>query len=399
MAGKKILRLILGDQLNGMHSWFSTVEPDVTYVIMEIRTETDYATHHIQKIAGFFSAMRHFANELAEKKHKVIYLYLDDKTNLQSFEKNLNALIKKEKITNFEYQLPDEYRVDQLLTAYCKSLSIESNVTDTEHFFSTRAESRDFFEGKENYLMEIFYRYMRKKHRILMHGNEPLTGTWNYDKENRKKLLAKHICTAPLEFDNDVTDIVAMIGKTDIKTMGTIEAKHFIWPVNRKQALKLLDFFVEECLPLFGTYEDAMTPHTWSLYHSRLSFTMNTKMLSPREVIDKAILQWEKYPHKIEMNQLEGFVRQILGWREYMRAIYWIKMPDFAQMNYLGHHEKLPYWYWNGETKMHCLRHSIKQSLSHAYAHHIQRLMITGNFALLAGVHPDEVDKWYLGIY
>jgi deoxyribodipyrimidine photolyase-related protein len=154
-----------------------------------------------------------------------------------------------------------------------------------------------------------------------------------------------------------------------------------------------------ECLPLFGTYQDAMTPNEWSLYHSRLSFSMNIKMISPSEVIHRAIKEWEKHPEKIEYNQLEGFVRQIIGWREYMRGIYWLKMPEYNSLNYFNHQEKLPDWFWTGNTKMNCLKDSIKQSLHYAYAHHIQRLMITGNFALLAGTHPDEVDAWYLGIY
>jgi deoxyribodipyrimidine photolyase-related protein len=156
---------------------------------------------------------------------------------------------------------------------------------------------------------------------------------------------------------------------------------------------------VIECLPLFGTYEDAMTPNEWSLYHSRISFSLNTKLISPIEVINKAIDEWKKRPNEIEFNQLEGFVRQIIGWREYMRGIYWQKMPEYATLNYFEHQNKLPDWYWTGKTKMSCLKHTIHQSLEYAYAHHIQRLMITGNFALLAGVHPDEVDKWYLGIY
>ena len=232
-----------------------------------------------------------------------------------------------------------------------------------------------------------------------MQGTDPLTGQWNYDKDNRKKLPANHKCTTPLVFENDVTTILNEIKKTSIKTIGSINAKQFVWPINRMQSLQLLTFFIEECLPLFGTYEDAMTPNDWSLYHSRLSFSLNTKMLSPLEVINAAINEWQKRPNEISYNQLEGFVRQILGWREYMRGIYWLKMPEFSSMNYFNHIEKLPEWYWTAETKMKCLSHTIKQSLEYGYAHHIQRLMITGNFALLAGVHPDEVDKWYLGIY
>jgi deoxyribodipyrimidine photolyase-related protein len=163
--------------------------------------------------------------------------------------------------------------------------------------------------------------------------------------------------------------------------------------------LELLDFFVEHCLPFLGTFQDAMQQNQWSIYHSRLSFSMNTKMISPKEVIDAAIQSWEKNPSEISLNQLEGFVRQILGWREYMRGIYWAKMPDYSTLNFFENTAPLPDWFWTGKTKMNCLSQAINQSLDFAYAHHIQRLMITGNFALLAGVNPDEVDAWYLGIY
>ncbi len=396
--GKK-LRLILGDQLNSQHTWFTTCDDCTTYVLMEIRSETDYATHHIQKVTGFFAAMRYFEKELAERGHRIIYFCINDENNLQAFDKNIAALMEQGQYTCFEYQQPDEYRVDEHLKAFCSTLAIATKVYDTEHFFSTRSELGNFFAGKKNFLMESFYRGMRIKHNILMDGRMPVTGQWNYDKDNRKKLPVNHVCVNPLVFNNNVSEIVADIKKAEIKTLGHIDANDFLWPVSRKQSLALLDFFLQECLPLFGTYEDAMTPTGWSLYHSRLSFSLNVKLLSPKEVIDRAVDEWRKRPNEVEINQLEGFIRQILGWREYMRGIYWLKMPEFASMNFFGHQNKLPEWYWTGDTKMRCLSHSIKQSLHYAYAHHIQRLMITGSFALLAGVHPDEVDKWYLGIY
>ncbi len=395
----KTLRLILGDQLNSQHSWFTKQDSNITYVIMEVRTETDYAWHHIQKIVGFFSAMQQFAEELQQKKHQVIYIKLNDSNNLQSFETNLDRLIKAHSFTHFEYQLPDEYRLDELMKKYCSTLTITTSVFDSEHFISSREELGVFFKGKKTFLMESFYRYMRKKHDVLMDGTEPQYGQWNFDSDNRKKLPAKHNVVKPLLFNNDVTTIFNYLSNTNVKTIGSIDAKNFIWPINRTQSLALLDFFVKECLPLFGTYQDAMAPNEWSLYHSRLSFSMNTKLISPIEVINKAIEEWKKRPTEIEFNQLEGFVRQIIGWREYMRGIYWLKMPEYSTLNYFDHQNKLPEWYWTGKTKMNCLKHSIQQSLEYSYAHHIQRLMITGNFALLAGVHPDEVDAWYLGIY
>jgi deoxyribodipyrimidine photolyase-related protein len=399
MQNNNTLRLILGDQLNINHSWFKTVNDKITYVMMEVRTETDYAKHHIQKVVVFFIAMRSFATELKSKGHAVIYINLTDANNLQSFEKNLDALLSQENFSRFEYQLPDEYRLDILLKNYCAQLKIPYSVHDTEHFFSTREELGNFFEGKKMFLMESFYRAMRKKHNVLMDGDKPKTGQWNYDGDNRKKLPKDHKATTPLVFNNDVTEAFDQIQKANVKTIGSIDAKYFVWPINRTQSLALLDFFVAECLPLFGSYQDAMTPNEWSLYHSRISFSMNVKMISPKEVIDRAVREWENRKDEIEYNQLEGFVRQIIGWREYMRGIYWLKMPEFATLNFFNHTEKLPDWFWTGKTKMNCLKDAITQSLEYAYAHHIQRLMITGNFALLAGVHPDEVDAWYLGIY
>jgi deoxyribodipyrimidine photolyase-related protein len=393
------LRLILGDQLNEQHTWFNDVSSSVTYVMMEVRTETDYAQHHIQKVLGFFSAMRHFANWLRSKNHQVIYLKLTDDKNLQSFSANIQAIISSNKFEKFEYQLPDEYRLDQELNALCTELAIPFAVMDSEHFYTSRNELGDFFQGKKTFIMESFYRKMRTKHNVLMNGSQPVSGKWNYDDDNRKKTPKNHVPTAPLVFNNDVSDIHDELIESGIKTIGNCQPKAFIWPVNRKQSLTLLAYFIDECLPLFGTFQDAMGPNLWSIYHARLSFSMNTKMLSPKEVIAAAIAAWEANSDTISYNQLEGFVRQIIGWREYMRGIYWNQMPAYQSKNFFNHQNKLPEWFWTGKTKLNCLKDAINQSLDYAYAHHIQRLMITGNFALLAGVHPDEVDAWYLGIY
>ncbi|AWG21213.1 cryptochrome/photolyase family protein [Flavobacterium faecale] len=395
----KTLRLILGDQLNSNHSWFQTTNPQVTYVMMEVRSETDYATHHIQKVVGFFASMREFAANLTAHQHNVIYIKLNGTNNLQAFDLNLEQILKDNTFEKFEYQLPDEYRLDQILIKFCAGLKIESQAYDTEHFLSERNELATFFEGKKTFLMESFYRYMRKKHQLLMDGDNPQTGQWNYDQDNRKKLPKNHKPVAPLEFENEVSAIEQEIRDANCKTIGTIDSKRFLWPINRKQSLELLDCFVAEFLPQFGTFQDAMTPNEWSLYHSRISFSMNTKMISPLEVIQKVIFEWEANQDKIAINQVEGFVRQILGWREYMRGIYWLKMPEYETLNFFENKEKLPDWFWTGKTKMNCLKQSITQSLDFGYAHHIQRLMVTGNFALLAGVDPDEVDAWYLGIY
>jgi deoxyribodipyrimidine photolyase-related protein len=395
-----ILRLILGDQLNYNHSWYSQKNQDeIVYLIIEMRQETDYTLHHIQKIVGFFSAMRNFASFLREKKLDVIYLKINDKHNTQDLEQNIKNIIKEKSISEFQYQLPDEYRLDVILNKICNGLSIPSNVIDTEHFLAERWELKSFFEGKKQILMESFYRYMRKKHSLLMNGEEPLDGKWNFDQENRKPFKGSTFVPDPAIFYNNVFKEYEDVIKCGCKHFGEIDYHKFLWPINKNQCLQLLKFFVVEMLPNFGTYQDAMDTNNWNLFHSRLSFAMNTKMLSPKEVTDAAIEEYLINKDKISISQIEGFVRQIVGWREYMRGIYWWKMPEFSMMNFFNHKNKLPEWFWTGNTKMNCLSYSIKQSLNYAYAHHIQRLMVTGNFLLLAMINPDEIDEWYLGIY
>ncbi len=397
---KKTLRLILGDQLNSVHSWFKKTDNDIIYVMMEMMQEQNYVMHHIQKILGFFNAMRSFSASLEKDGHKVIYLKLDDKNNLQKLDLNLDELIKEHQITRFEYLLPDEYRLDQQLNTYCKNLKIDSATFDTEHFLTGRFDVKEFFAKKKTFLMENFYRDMRKKHHILIdHDAEPVGGKWNFDIENRKKYDGKVPLKKPQLFNHDVSALKKIIDKQKVKYFGEVDEQHFTLPQNRQEALKILEFFCKELLPFFGTYEDAMLQQHQTLFHSRLSFSLNTKMISPYEVVNSVIKQWEANQKLISIAQVEGFIRQVIGWREYMRGIYWAKMPDFADMNYFDHQLKLPNWFWDGKVKMNCLNHCINDSLQNGWAHHIQRLMVIGNFALLAGCNPDEVDDWYLGVY
>jgi deoxyribodipyrimidine photolyase-related protein len=258
---------------------------------------------------------------------------------------------------------------------------------------------KQFFRGKKTFLMERFCRMMRKKHYLLMEGENPLGGKWNYDVENCQKYDGKVAIPAPMLFKNDVSKIFQEIVQTGIEYFGEVDPAQLIWPINRRQSLELLNSFVSNLLPCFGTYQDAMIGQSWSLFHSRLSFALNSKMLNPREVVKKAIEQWKNRQNEIGLSQIEGFIRQIIGWREYMRGIYWSKMPDFEKLNFLGHKKNLPEYYWTGNTRMNCLKNVIRQSLKYAYAHHIQRLMVTGNFALLSEIDPDQLDQWYLGIY
>jgi len=391
------LRLILGDQLNIQHSWFQKVDDSVTYVLMEVRSESIYTTHHIQKILGFFASMRAFAQELMGRGHRVKYITILDADNLQSFEKNIQALIDQNCYSHFEYQQPDEFRLQELLDKL--PLAVSKSKADTEHFYTATDELAVFFKGKKQLLMESFYRYMRKKHNVLMEGTEPLHGQWNFDHNNRNKIPLNHLPPEPLLMDHNLRAILREIETAQLPFIGQVEAQHYAWPITRKDGLGILEYFAKELLIHFGTFQDAMTPHYWSLYHSRLSFAMNIKLISPKEVIERVVLEYNLRKDEIDYAQVEGFVRQIIGWREYMRGIYWMHMPAFGAMNFFNHQNPLPDWYWTGQTKMHCLQHSIQQSLQYAYAHHIQRLMVTGNFALLAGIQPDEVDQWYLGIY
>lgn len=396
----KKLRLILGDQLNIEHSWFQQVDTNTIYIMMEMQQELEYTHHHIQKVVAFFVSMRTFCQELQSIGHNVIYLNIKDPNNQQKLIDNLQSIIVKENIDHFEYLLPDEYRLDKQLSEFCSSLLITHSYYDTEHFLTSRETLGTFFKGKKQYVMESFYRMMRKKYSILLDANDqPLGGSWNYDKHNRSKLPKSHKVPEPKIFNNNITEIYESIIATGAKTIGTINVEHFIWPVSRTQAIELLDYFIDYLLQDFGSYQDAMDADYWSLYHSRISFALNVKMISPLEVIKRVEDHWYNHQDEISLSQAEGFIRQILGWREYMRGIYWLKMPDYANLNYFEHSKNLPSWFWTGETKMKCMSHAIKQSLEYTYAHHIQRLMITGNFALLAGIDPDEVDEWYLGIY
>lgn len=391
--------MILGDQLNSAHSWFENVDESVLYVMMEVGQETDYVKHHIQKILGIFAGMRAFAMALERDGHRVNYMQLDDGSNTQSIPENLGKIIAEAKPKTFEYQSPDEFRLREQIRSWASGLELEVNEVSSEHFMAEPDEFAALFKGKKTYLMETFYRSMRKKYDVLMEGEEPEGGKWNYDHSNRKKLPKDHAPNAPKLFKTDVSKIKDMIDDAGVAYIGNVDAKNYLWPIDREQSLALLDHFLEECLPLFGTFQDAMTDQYWSLYHSRLSFSINTKMLSPKEVIEAVERAWSNSDASLEINQVEGFIRQILGWREYMRCIYWLKMPDYAEMNVLDHQRKLPTFFWDGNTKMNCVSHAVKQSLDYAYAHHIQRLMVTGNFGLLAGIHPDEMDAWYLGIY
>lgn len=395
----KTLRLILGDQLNHNHSWFNQTDENVIYLMAEMRQETDYVKHHIQKVVGFFLSMRNFASYLKSKNHQVVYFEIDDANNPQHLEALIQQTIEHYFIQKLEYQLPDEYRLDEQLKQICQKLSIPKEVFDTEHFYTTRTELAEFFQGKKLLLMENFYRMMRKKHDVLMVGANPVGNQWNFDHDNRKKYKGEVPIPKAKIFPKNVEKVMHQLEKMEVKTFGSIDVEKFNWPTSREECLEQLHYFCHHLLKHFGDYEDAMHTEEKFLFHSRLSFAMNSKMLSPKEVIEQVVNYYNQNETEITLSQVEGFVRQILGWREYVRGIYWKEMPNYANMNSLENHNTLPDFYWTGKTKMNCMQKAISQSLEEAYAHHIQRLMIIGNFSLLTQMHPDEVDAWYLGVY
>ncbi|WP_191602737.1 cryptochrome/photolyase family protein [Marinomonas algicola] len=408
----RTLRLILGDQLNASHSWFNNSHPqtngekkpnEVLYLIAELHQEALYVKHHIHKLCAFFSAMENFAHALIKSGHHVCYLTLDDTQNDKDLPSLIHRLCKQFSIEEFEYQRPDEYRLSQQLETFSSKSEWVCNQVESEHFLLPFADIQQHFKPNKTVRMEAFYRKMRKKYCILMQDNgEPVQGQWNFDQQNRNKLKPQNLedIPEPLTFQNSVEHILERIHRHQIPYLGQPE-KNLIWPNSRQQSKALLTFFCSNLLVNFGRFQDAMTDqsaYAWSLYHSRLSFALNSKMLSPMQVI-KAALQTYQDNQEISMAQIEGFIRQILGWREYVRGMYWVNMPDYTQQNQLQAKQALPSFFWDGNTKMHCVSQSIKQSLDYAYAHHIQRLMVTGNFCLLAGIDPKEVDQWYLGIY
>lgn len=394
-----ILRLILGDQLNSSHSWFQEKnQSHYLYVMMEIQSETNYVLHHHQKIVAFFAAMRNFAEELKTRGMQVFYFKINAQENQQSFEKNIEYLQNKFSIEGLQYQLPDEFRLYHEFKKFKSIFPFEVKTFDTEHFYCSLNEIADLGKEKKYFLLENFYRHLRKKHQVLVVNDKPFGGKWNFDAENRNKWKNEVPITEYLQFGNDVSAIVNDLEEKKINTFGK-KVKVSNYPKSRAQALEQLAYFLENLLPHFGTYQDAMHTDERMLFHSNLSFAMNVKMISPKEVVQATENYFYHNQEKITISQVEGFIRQILGWREYVRMVYWNTYKEMKPSNYLEHKKSLPSVFWTGKSRMNCVAHCAQNSLDNAYAHHIQRLMVLGNYALLMETHPDEVDAWYLGVY
>jgi deoxyribodipyrimidine photolyase-related protein len=349
------LRLILGDQLNIKHHWFDSVNPQVIFVLMEVKSESEYVRHHVQKVVGIFDAMRRFSSKLKQQGHKVHYVKINDADNKHEFRENLIQIIQDFKANDFHYQLPDEYRLEKVFEELKAEIKIPVFVSDTNHFLTKRGELKEFFQSKKRYTLEYFYRNLRKRNNVLMgQDNNPIMGKWNFDQDNRKKVPQHHDFTTTSIKTKDLSNLLDEIKTSGIRTIGEIEATKYSWTTTREEALGLLEEFIQKSLQLFGTLQDAMTTRHWYLYHSRLSFALNIKLISPLEVVQRIELAYHEAPEKYAINQVEGFIRQVLGWREYMRGIYWAEMPSFSKLNFFNHKRKLPGWYWNGNTKMNC---------------------------------------------
>ena len=393
----KKLILILGDQLDVDSAVLKDVHAEVDEVLMvESANEAQHVWSHKARIALFLSAMRHFAEHLKDLGLPLTYIQHSSK----SIVEELRSKIIGGKFTHLICVEPGEWRLTQAIEALALELNIILELRQDTHFYCTHQEFKNWVANKKELRLEYFYRLMRKTHGVLIdHDGNPEGGQWNFDRDNRKPFPKKGpgLIPPPELFEPDAITraVLAEVEERYSDHPGSLA--HFQWPVTRHQALQALEGFVEHRLATFGIYEDAMWTDTPFGWHSLLSSSLNLKLLNPREVVDAVLAAWKKYD--LELATVEGFIRQILGWREFVRGMYYLDMPQMALDNFYDHQNKLPAWYWTGKTNMKCMQEAVGQTLQYGYAHHIQRLMVTGNFALLAEILPKEVCDWYLAIY
>jgi deoxyribodipyrimidine photolyase-related protein len=396
MAGT--LRMILGDQLSPDLSSLDDLDPAGDVVLMaEVRAECTYVRHHAIKIVLVLSGMRHFARALAARGIRVDYVRLDDPGNTQTLRGEFLRAVARHAPARAVVTEPGEWRLAADMRHWQAEAGIEVEILDDTRFF---ARIRDFIawaRDRRGPRMEFFYRDMRRRTGILMDGAAPAGGRWNFDPENRRPLPRQVVAPPIPRFAPDEITRAVMALVADAFPDHVGDAGDFSLPVTGEQARAALADFIAHRLPDFGTWQDAMKTGAPVLFHALVSTSLNLGLLSPREICAAAEAAYRD--GHAPLNAVEGFIRQILGWREYVRGIYWANMPDYAGKNALGATRRMPWFYWTGRTRMNCLHQAIGDTLRHAYAHHIQRLMITGNFALLAGLHPDDLDAWYLVVY
>ena len=388
------LVLVLGDQLSRDLSALRKASKDSDIVVMaEVDEETDYVPHHPKKIALIFAAMRKFAAALEEDGWEVRYTRLDDPDNAGSI---VGELLRRAEETGAEGVIctePGEWRLISKLT----HAPIKTHIIVDDRFIASHKEFEEWAEGRKALRMEYFYREMRRKTGLLMEGDEPAGDKWNYDHENRKAAPDEITVDGPLWFEPDeiVEEVLDLVEARFGDHFGDL--RPFGFATTREQALGALKFFVKNSLPRFGDYQDAMLEGHKFLYHAVLSPYLNIGLLGPLEVCQAVEKAWKD--GDVPINAAEGFVRQIIGWREYIRGIYFLEGEDYAERNALKHDRELPGFFWGEETRMNCISRTVAQTREEAYAHHIQRLMVTGNFALLAGISPQQVHAWYMAVY
>ena len=392
MVGRLVL--VLGDQLTETLSALAQADKARDTVVMaEVADEAAYVQHHPKKIALIFAAMRKFAQALEQDGWTVAYTQLDDTDNAGSI---VGELLRRAAQTGASEVLatePGEWRlIDKL-----KYAPLKVHLLPDDRFLATHAEFEAWAEGRKALRMEYFYREMRRKTGLLMEGDHPAGGKWNFDHDNRKAAPEDATVDGPLRFEPDATtrEVLELVQARFGDNFGTLEP--FWFATTRAEALQALDHFIANALPRFGDYQDAMLNENEFLYHAILSPYLNIGLLNVTEICEAAADAYAAGHAPI--NAAEGFIRQIIGWREYVRGIYFLEGPDYTSRNVLGHDRALPWFYWGGETRMHCVAKAVGQTKTQAYAHHIQRLMVTGNFALLAGIDPAQVHEWYLAVY
>ena len=393
------LRVILGDQLSSRLDVIvrADKEHDV-FLIAEVMAEASYVRHHVKKIAFLFSAMRHFAEALRSAGYCVRYVPLDDPNNSHTLQGEILRAVAALAPVRVVVTEPGEWRLRECFEALRLGLPVPLEIQTDTRFLCTHAQFNDWAKGRRELRMEYFYRDMRRRHDLLMEKDgKPIGGKWNYDTENRKPPKAGLTSPPRLSFRKDsiTLEVLDLVKRCFPEGYGRLVPFHFA--VTRRHALRELDHFIEHILPGFGDYQDAMVGGEPYLRHSLLAAYINAGLLYPLEVCRAAEAAFRA--GGAPLNAAEGFIRQILGWREYVRGVYWRFMPGYTELNALDAREPLPWFYWSGETRMSCMREALRHTYDHAYSHHIQRLMITGNFALLTGLNPKAVHEWYLAVY
>ena len=392
------LVLILGDQLSLDITSLTGCDPDDTVVLMvEIEEETRYVRHHRRKLAYVLSAMRHHREALARAGWSVDYVELEDEGNAGSFTGELIRAVERHGPERIVVTESGEWRVQAMLESWQTLTGLPVEIRRDRRFIASHAAFNRWMEERKAPRMEWFYRQMRAHTGLLMAEGKPVGGQWNFDKENRKPPPRATAIPRPPHFQADAItrDVLALVEHRFADHFGSLD--DFGFAVTAEQAAEAEAWFLEHALPSFGDYEDAMLTGEPYLWHAHLSPYINSGLIDPLALCRKVEARWRE--GAVPLNAAEGFIRQIIGWREYVRGIYWWTGPDYVKRNYFGNTRALPRWYWTGETDMHCLAQAIGQTLDLAYAHHIQRLMVTGNFALLIGADPAKVHEWYLEVY